>query len=94
MTYLDRESNVPNLDAETPDNLMSFWNRHQSGRMHRALFPWGGRGTKKAAGSLANYASNKATAMQCRLRGDIPAALMYEDICDRIYSELPEFAQW
>ena len=88
------ESNVPNLDAETPDALMSFWNKHQRGRASRELFPAGGKQTRRATADLASYASNKATAMQCRLRGDIPGALMYESIADRIYNRLPEFAQW
>lgn len=73
---------------------MDFWNKHQGGRKHRELFPAGGKGTRKATADLANYASNKATAMGCRLRGDIEGALMYEAICDRIYQGLPDFARW
>lgn len=95
----DEQTNVPNLDAMEPDDLMEFWFLHHGthysgGRNHRRLFPNGGKGTRKAAGDLAAYASNKATAMQCRLRGDIETALMYEGIADRIYARLPEFAKW
>lgn len=43
---------------------------------------------------LRAYAWNKSTAMLCRERGDVPTALSYEKICDRIYDELPEFAKW
>lgn len=83
-----------NLDCETPETLMQFWFRHQSGRAYRDLFPQGGRGTKRATADLANYASNKATAMRCRAGGDINGALMYEGIADRIYAGLPEAVRW
>lgn len=76
------------------DSLMSFWQWHQNGRRYRLLFPEGGKGTKRAAAGLANYASNKATAMRCRARGDIASAQMYENICERIYVGLPESAKW
>jgi len=85
---------MENLDCMLADELMTFWLKHQRGRKYRELFPLGGPGTKRAAGDLANYASNKATAMQCRLRGDIQAAFIYETICDRIYTGLPASARW
>lgn len=88
------ENNVPNLDCETSDDLLAFWTKHQRGRSYLALFPSGGVGTKRATADLANYASNKATAQTCRLLGDIRSAAMYEDIADRIYEGLPEFAKW
>jgi hypothetical protein len=88
------KTNVPNFDAMEPDALMTFWRDHQAGRGRKVLFPDGGVGTFKATASLANYASNKATAIRCRLNGDIETALMYEGICDRIYSALPDFARW
>jgi hypothetical protein len=87
-------NNVPNLDAMTQRELMDFWCKHQRCRGYRELFPAGGKGTMRATADLACYASNKATAMACRLRGDMPAALMYEGIADRIYAELPPFAKW
>jgi len=88
---------VPNLDdSMTADELMAFWNkyRHASKAARVELFGRTGDGTVTAAKALANYASNKATAMQCRGRGDIVAAQNYESICERIYSGLPEFARW
>lgn len=88
------ENNVPNLDCEASADLMAFWKKHQRGLRYLDLFPSGGRGSKSATADLANYASNKATAQQCRLRGDIRSAAMYEDIADRIYESLPEFAKW
>lgn len=87
-------ANVPNLDACDSDELMGFWQFYQGGRGNRYLFPDGGKGTRVATASLANYASNKATAIQSRKRGDIQSALMYEAIADRIYSGLPTWARW
>lgn len=40
------------------------------------------------------YLWNKLTAMQCRLDGKIQTAIKYEEICDRIYAQLPEAAKW
>lgn len=91
---MDETTNVPNLDAMPKGELMDFWQRHQRGRQTKALFPAGGTGTRTATGSLANYAANKATAMTCRLRGDIAAALVYERIADGIYQSLPDWARW
>lgn len=84
---------VPNLDAMSADELMDFWMRHQRGRGRKELGLYG-PGSVNATGSLAGYASNKATAISCRLRGDITSALMYEGIADRIYSKLPKSARW
>lgn len=85
---------MDNLDTWSPEDLLRFWKMHQRGYRHRAVFPAGGRGTRIAVAGLASYAANKATAMICRARGDIGAAMMYEGICERIYSRLPGFARW
>ena len=82
-----------NLDSESPESLMAFWSRTNSVRpiaFARQLFPDCPRGFVRATKDLGYYASNKATAMSCRLRGDINAALMYEEICDRLYRQLPD----
>jgi hypothetical protein len=50
--------------------------------------------TRRATADLANYAINLATAMQCRLRGEIETALTYEAIVDSIWAKLPDFARW
>jgi hypothetical protein len=86
-----------NLDSLEAAELMAFWGRTNSVRplsFARELFPSKPAGYVAATKSLGHYASNKATAIDCRLRGDIQAALMYEEIADRIYSELPEFSLW
>ncbi len=88
------DSNVPNLDDDASIDLMAFWKRHQNGRAYLALFPQGGKGTKKATADLANYASNKHAARYCRISGDIQSAQIYENICQRLYDGLPESAQW
>ena len=53
-----------------------------------------GKGKAKRANDLSAYAWNKKTAMECRERGDIKAALIYENICDRVYSGMNESDKW
>jgi hypothetical protein len=86
-----------NLDGMIIEELMEFWNHAHSVRpiaLARQLFPNAPKGYVRATKDLGNYASNKATAMQCRLDGKIDAALSYEAIAERIYNELPEYAKW
>lgn len=85
--------NIPNFDTMNHDDLMSFWMRHQHGR-GRKLLGLTGKGSVNTTGSLAHYAANKAAAITCRLRRDIQAALVYETICDNIYSSLPTEVKW
>lgn len=88
---------VPNLDALSHNELTAFWVRHQGGRSRKeAEFLVGDRrkGYTIIAAQLANYAINKATAIDCRLRGDTQAALVYEQICDLIYERLPRDVRW
>lgn len=84
-----------NLDCQTHDFLMEFWARYSRPRRIDALDLVGSRkGYTTLAGDLAAYAVNKATAMSCRVRGDIQAAEIYETICERIYSDLPADLRW
>lgn len=89
-------SQVPNLDAMTPDDLMAFWKRYARPTRRDAEALVGDRrpGFTTISGSLAGYASNKATAMRCRERGEVQAALVYEKICETIYGELPSDVRW
>jgi hypothetical protein len=87
-------SNVPNLDALDQGELMQFWMQHQLGRNAKQLFPNGGLGTRIVTAKLANYASNKATAMSLRMRGEIATAVIYEGIADTVYRQLPDWARW
>lgn len=87
-----------NLDCYSvdPKDLMALWLRFRNHpvREGRLLFPDRPKGYKSATKRLANYAANKATAMSCRLSGDIRAAIVYETICERIYEGLPDYAKW
>ena len=47
----------------------------------------GGGNSHRLAQSLRNYAWNRFTAMNQRKIGKIQTAKLYENICDRIYSE-------
>jgi len=87
---------IPNLDAMTSSDLMAFWIKYRRPARKDALELIGDKreGYTTLCGSLAGYASNKATAMVCREKGDIQAAGIYEHICESIYSELPEDLKW
>lgn len=86
---------VPNLDAMPQAELWDFWKRYARPKRADAVALVGPRkGFTVLAGNLAGYASNKATAMACRERGDIQAALAYESICESIYEELPDDCRW
>ena len=86
--------NPADLDTAEPSDLMLFWAHYQNGRNFRELFPAGGKGSKRAAADIANYAANRATAAECRLRGDIEHAFLYERYAERIYADLPSFARF
>lgn len=89
-------STVPNLDCMPHDDLMTFWSRyHRATRKDaQALIGDNRKGYTGLAADLANYACNKATAVSCRLRGDITAAQLYETVCENIYTRLPEDLRW
>ncbi len=87
---------VPNFDAMTNAELMAFWKRYTRPTRKDAEALVGDRrpGFTNLSAKLANYACNKATAMTCRLKGDVRAASIYEAVCDRIYGELPADLRW
>ncbi len=89
-------NNIPNFDAMTANKLMSFWSRYNRPNRKDAAELIGDKrpGYTTLCGTLAAYASNKAAAMQCRERGDILAAEVYELICDRIFEKVPEDLRW
>ncbi len=90
------QADVPNLDAMSEDELMAFWMRYQNRQRRKDAFALVGGGPNYTnwAARLGGYAANKATAMSCRKRGDIQAALIYEKICDLIYDKLPDALRW
>lgn len=93
----DPTENLPNLDCLSGDELRAFWLGTSSSRPIRAarrIFPSRRRGYVRTTKDLSHYAINKATAQGLRLKGEITRAMVYEAICDRIYSRLPEWARW
>lgn len=85
-----------NLDSMEEGDLTEVWKRiHWAPvKTARELFPERPKGYVTATRNLGYYAINKATAMSCRCQGDIPAAQVYEKICESIYIELPWWARW
>ena len=80
-----------------PGDLLGFWVKYQrNGKRADCAELLGGRfpGYTVVAGDLGAYAANKATAIRCRLEGHVDRAMVYEDICDRIYQGLPDRARW
>lgn len=94
MTIIRAEP-VPNLDEGlTREKLWEFFERHKWPLRSSKLFPTRPPGYMAAERNLAHYACNKAVAMDCRERGDIQSAQLYEGIADRIYQQLPFYAKW
>ncbi len=87
---------IPNFDAMTQEELMTFWSRYHRATRKDAEALVGDRrkGFTVIAAQLANYACNKAVAMSCRLRGDIQAAQVYEHATDLCYNALPQDLKW
>jgi hypothetical protein len=88
---------LKNLDAMTPEDLWAFWGTFKKGAKRSNCATLIGdkrKGYTTLANDLACYASNKATAIKCRLDGCIDSALIYESICERIYNNLPIDLRW
>lgn len=89
------EPGAPNLDGMSASDLMQFWHRfNRPSRKDAERLVGRRKGFTTLCGSLAAYASNKATAMRCRENGNIDAALSYERIADGIYDRLPADLKW
>ncbi len=76
-----------NLDAMCEANEFIHKFGTTKGRALANLLGFKGKGSARAATALSNYAWNKQTAIGCREHGKIQTAIMYEDICDKIYTE-------
>jgi len=91
-------ANNINLDDFTTDQeklmdvwaAIHFWPRVSA----KVLFPHKMKGYVSTTVNIGHYASNKATAMRCRKEGNIKSALIYEQICERVYNNLPTWARW
>lgn len=92
-----KEKQMINLDDSMTATELFAWSYHASfapKAMRLEVFGRIGKGTVRAMKDCSHYAANKATAMQCRARGELPAALLYENIAERIYASLPSYAKW
>jgi hypothetical protein len=87
---------IPSLDRMKEADLMAFWSRyHRASRKDaEALIGDSRKGYLGLAADLANYACNRATAMQCRRWKDPKAAEIYEIVCKQIYMRLPIDLRW
>ena len=87
---------APNLDCMDHDELRDLWfDIHCHPVINaRSFFPDRRRFYVTMTQEIGSYAINMCTAMSCRERGDIEAAMLYEDIADRIYKGLPDWARW
>jgi len=93
----DLEPGPVNLDGMNQAELYTFIAATRGltpARAARRMFKVQSRSTLLAVRLLNQYAHNKVTAMACRERGEIELALNYENICERFYSDLPEYARW
>lgn len=93
----DVANHVPNLDAMTQDQLKGFIAMYRNPRPDEAVKLTGQAEPETAmeiAKLLAVYATNKAHAMESRLKGDIGDALRHEEECDKIYDRLPDSVRW
>jgi len=49
---------------------------------------------RKGLSLTVQYCINKAAAMRARLAGDIPSALKLENLCDKLYDQMPIEFRW
>jgi hypothetical protein len=85
---------MENLDGMTSEELREFYVKSCERKFALSLFPDKPSGYVKATRLFGAYAINKLCAVTARLEGGIATAITYEDICERIYNDLPEFAKW
>ena len=85
---------IPDLDAMSEDELMTFWSvYHRAGpKLAEQLFGRRFKDFTNAASALANYASNRATAMACARRGDEHGKEIYEHAMRLSFDRLPREA--
>lgn len=79
---------VENLDCMWPDDLVSYADDLDRQR------PPIDHADHVHYLAVARYARLKSSAMREREAGNVQAALTQEAWCDRIYSQLPQWAKW
>ena len=92
---------VPNFDAitideETPKGLAELATliKDHPVSCGRCFFEDPPKGYVRATRDIGAYATNLGAAIECRLRGEVDRAKIYEGSAERIYSKLPKFARW
>lgn len=79
-----------NLDCEHDVELFIEKHGNTKGRRLANSLGMSGRQSSKIANLFSGYAWNKVTAIELRKNGNIQTAIQYEEVCDRIYSRIPE----
>ena len=89
-------NNVPNLDAMSIAELLSFWKTYfqASPALTRELLGDNRRGASRIVNTLVLYAQDAAIAQQFRLDGNIAQAMRLEKANDARYSKLPADLKW
>ena len=84
------------INLDDPTEVADFIKKHKTLKGIALANRLGikGTGAKAKANSLSGYAWNKHTAIKCRERGDVQTALKYEQICERIYSNMSPDIRW
>jgi hypothetical protein len=73
-------------DKEEVDSFILLHGRGSNKAIAKSL-GLRGKGSVTLASKLLSYAWNKKVAIFCREKGDIESAVMYENICECIYSK-------
>lgn len=60
----------------------------------RVLFHGRPKGYVRATRAIGVYATNLGAAIECRLKGEVDWAELYERSANQIHSKLPKFARW
>jgi len=85
-----------NPDGMLPGDLDQWLAFIGIGRRPQVAKQWfpGQKNMYKHTRNIRNYLINKKVAYELRVNGRIKDAVKYEDICDKIYKELPVEAKW
>lgn len=89
----------PNLDCMNIDELTDFFREtvkpnNKVIKFARKYFPSRRSSYVSVVRLLGTYASSKKTAMKMRADGRIKVAEMYEEVCDRVYRQLPDWGKF
>lgn len=85
-----------NPDAAIDSGDLDPWINFVSSSAQRVADYWfpGQASRRDAVIDIRSYLLLKHVAMNLRLLGNVAGARRYEDRCDRLYLQLPEYARW